>query len=121
VLELRGLTRRYGDLVALDDLSFTVAEGQMFGFVGPNGAGKTTAMRIILGVLEADAGQVLWRGSPIDEQTRRRTGYMPEDHGQTFSPTVRSLAGCLRMQSTRAPTLRQAAWAATPKVPAPEQ
>jgi ABC-type multidrug transport system ATPase subunit len=49
VLELQGLTHRYGDLVALDDLSFTVAEGQMFGFVGPNGAGKTTAMRIILG------------------------------------------------------------------------
>jgi ABC-type multidrug transport system ATPase subunit len=46
---LQGLTRRYGDLVALDDLSFTVREGQMFGFVGPNGAGKTTAMRIILG------------------------------------------------------------------------
>jgi energy-coupling factor transporter ATP-binding protein EcfA2 len=63
VLELQGLTRRYGDLVALDDLSFTVAEGQMFGFVGPNGAGKTTAMRIVLGVLEPDAGQVLWRGS----------------------------------------------------------
>jgi ABC-2 type transport system ATP-binding protein len=93
VLELRGLTRRYGDLVALDDLSFTVAEGQMFGFVGPNGAGKTTAMRIVLGVLEPDAGQVLWRGSLIDEQTRRRTGYMPEDHGQTFSSTVRLLAG----------------------------
>ena len=47
MLELQGLTRRYGDLVALDDLSFTVAEGQMFGFVGPNGAGKTTAMRIM--------------------------------------------------------------------------
>jgi ABC-2 type transport system ATP-binding protein len=81
VLELQGLTRRYGDLVALDDLSFAVAEGQMFGFVGPNGAGKTTAMRIVLGVLEADAGQVFWRGSPIDEQTRKRTGYMPEERG----------------------------------------
>ena len=89
MLELRGLTRRYGDLVALDDLSFTVAEGQMFGFVGPNGAGKTTAMRIVLGVLEPDAGQVLWRGGLIDEQTRRRTGYMPEDHGQTYFPRVR--------------------------------
>jgi ABC-type multidrug transport system ATPase subunit len=62
VLQLQGLTRRYGDLVALDDLSFTVAEGQMFGFVGPNGAGKTTAMRIILGVLAPDAGKVRWRG-----------------------------------------------------------
>jgi ABC-2 type transport system ATP-binding protein len=81
VLELKGLTRRYGDVVALDDLSFAVAEGQMFGFVGPNGAGKTTAMRIVLGVLEADAGQVFWRGSPIDEHTRRRTGYMPEERG----------------------------------------
>jgi ABC-type molybdenum transport system ATPase subunit/photorepair protein PhrA len=85
VLELQGLTRRYGDLVALDDLSFTVAEGQMFGFVGPNGAGKTTAMRIILGVLAPDAGEVRWRGRPVDAATRRRFGYMPEDHGQTFS------------------------------------
>jgi ABC-2 type transport system ATP-binding protein len=75
----RGLTRRYGDLVALDDLSFTVAEGQMFGFVGPNGAGKTTAMRIILGVLEPNAGEVLWRGRPMDDEVRRRVGYMPED------------------------------------------
>jgi ABC-2 type transport system ATP-binding protein len=57
VLELQGLTRRYGDLVALDDLSFTVAKGQMFGFVGPNDAGKTTTMRIILGVLAPDAGE----------------------------------------------------------------
>jgi ABC-2 type transport system ATP-binding protein len=81
VLELKGLTRRYGDLVALDDLSFTVAEGQMFGFVGPNGAGKTTAMRIILGVLEPDAGEVLWRGRPMDERSRRRAGYMPEERG----------------------------------------
>jgi ABC-2 type transport system ATP-binding protein len=81
VLELKGLTRRYGDLVALDDLSFTVAEGQMFGFVGPNGAGKTTAMRIVLGVLEPDRGEVRWRGRPVDIETRRRFGYMPEERG----------------------------------------
>jgi ABC-2 type transport system ATP-binding protein len=85
VLELRGLTRRYGDVVALDDLSFAVAEGQMFGFVGPNGAGKTTAMRIVLGVLEPDAGEVRWRGRPMDREMRQRLGYLPEDHGQTFS------------------------------------
>jgi ABC-2 type transport system ATP-binding protein len=84
VLELKGLTRRYGDLVALDDLSFTVAEGQMFGFVGSNGAGKTTAMRIILGVLAPDAGEVRWRGQPMTDDMRRRVGYLPEDHGQTF-------------------------------------
>jgi ABC-2 type transport system ATP-binding protein len=84
VLELKGLTRRYGDLVALDDLSFTVAEGQLFGFVGPNGAGTTTAMRIILGVLEPDTGQVRWRAQPMTDEMRRRVGDMPEDHGQTF-------------------------------------
>jgi ABC-2 type transport system ATP-binding protein len=81
VLELQGLTRRYGDLVALDNLSFTVAERQMFGFVGPNGAGKATAMRIVLGVLEPDRGEVRWRGRPVDLETRRRFGYMPEDYG----------------------------------------
>ena len=81
MLELQGLTRRYGDLVALDDLSFTVAEDQMFGFVGPNGAGKTTAMRIVLGVLEPDAGEVRWRGQPMTDKMRQRIGYLPEDHG----------------------------------------
>ena len=81
MLELRGLTRRYGEVVALDDLSFSVREGQMFGFVGPNGAGKTTAMRIVLGVLEPDAGEVRWRGQPVDAQTRQRMGYMPEERG----------------------------------------
>src|SRR6185436_15703812 len=52
-----------------------------FGFVGPNGAGKTTTMRIILGVLTADGGEVRWRGSPVDAGTRRRFGYMPEERG----------------------------------------
>jgi ATPase subunit of ABC transporter with duplicated ATPase domains len=86
MLELQGLTRRYGDLVALDDLSFTVCEGQLFGFVGPNGAGKTTAMRIILGVLAPYAGEVRWRGLPMTDEIRKRLGYLPEDHhGQTFS------------------------------------
>jgi ABC-type multidrug transport system ATPase subunit len=89
VLELQGLSRRYGDVVALDDLSFTVRDGQMFGFVGPNGAGKTTTMRIVLGVLEPDRGEVRWRGRPVDAETRRRFGYMPEDHGQTFFSRVR--------------------------------
>jgi ABC-type uncharacterized transport system ATPase subunit len=93
VLELQGLSRRYGDVIALDDLSFTVREGQMFGFVGPNGAGKTTAMRIVLGVLEPDRGEVRWRGRPVDAETRRRFGYMPEERGQTFFSAVRLLTG----------------------------
>jgi ABC-2 type transport system ATP-binding protein len=81
VLELTGLTRRFGDVVALDGVSFSVGEGEMVGFVGPNGAGKTTAMRIVLGVLDPDAGTVAWRGRAVDAETRRRFGYMPEERG----------------------------------------
>jgi ABC-2 type transport system ATP-binding protein len=67
--------------VALDGLSFAVGEGQLFGFVGPNGAGKTTAMRIVLGVLEPDAGEVRFRGRAVDAAARARFGYMPEERG----------------------------------------
>ena len=81
VLELDGLTRRFGETVALRGLSFEVPEGSLYGFVGRNGAGKTTAMRIILGVLAADAGEVRWRGRPLDREARRRFGYMPEERG----------------------------------------
>ena len=81
MLELIDLRRRFGDVVALDGVSFSVPEGSIVGFVGPNGAGKTTAMRIVLGVLEPDEGQVRWRGQPIEAVTRRRFGYMPEERG----------------------------------------
>ena len=81
MLELIDLARRFGDVVALDGVSFTVPAGEIVGFVGPNGAGKTTAMRIALGVLEPDAGTVVWRGRPLDADARRRFGYMPEERG----------------------------------------
>jgi ABC-2 type transport system ATP-binding protein len=81
MLELSHLTKRYGQLEALHDLSFTVRPGEIFGFVGANGAGKTTAMRVVLGVLEADAGSVIWDGSPITFAARRSIGYIPEDRG----------------------------------------
>ncbi len=80
-LELDHLTKRYGDLVALDGLTFDIRAGEVFGFVGSNGAGKTTAMRIALGVLTADDGEVRWAGHPVTFETRRRIGYMPEERG----------------------------------------
>jgi ABC-2 type transport system ATP-binding protein len=80
-LELIDLRRRFGDVVALDGVSLRVDEGTVVGFVGPNGAGKTTAMRIALGVLAADAGEVRWRGRPVDGPARRRFGYIPEERG----------------------------------------
>jgi ABC-2 type transport system ATP-binding protein len=81
VLELRGLRRRYGDVVALDDLSFEARPGRLLGFLGPNGAGKTTAMRAVFGLVEPEDGEVLWRGATIDPATRRSFGYMPEQRG----------------------------------------
>ncbi|HET8970935.1 MAG TPA: ATP-binding cassette domain-containing protein [Candidatus Nanopelagicales bacterium] len=80
-LELDGISKRYGEVVALDELSLQLRPGEVFGFVGSNGAGKTTAMRIALGVLLADAGEVRWAGRPVTAQTRRRIGYMPEERG----------------------------------------
>jgi ABC-2 type transport system ATP-binding protein len=80
-LELVGLTKRYGETVAVDDLGFSVPEGQVFGFVGPNGAGKTTTMRIAIGVLVPDAGDVLWDSAPAGVEARRSFGYMPEERG----------------------------------------
>ena len=81
MLELIGLRRTFGEVVALDDVSFEVPAGEIVGFVGPNGAGKTTAMRIALGVLTPDAGEVRWRGEPMNAHVRRRSGYMPEERG----------------------------------------
>jgi ABC-2 type transport system ATP-binding protein len=80
-LELESLNKSYGDLRALRDLSMEVRAGEIVGFVGSNGAGKSTAMRIVLGVLEADSGEVRWDGKPVDLAVRRRIGYMPEERG----------------------------------------
>jgi len=81
MLRVEGLTRRFGDHLALDDVTFDVVPGRMTGFVGANGAGKTTTMRIILGVLAATAGQVRWQGEPLTQEVRRDFGYMPEERG----------------------------------------
>ncbi len=81
VLEIDGIAKRYGDLVAVENLTFDVRAGELFGFVGRNGAGKTTTMRIALGVLAPDAGVVRWLGAPLTFEARRRIGYMPEERG----------------------------------------
>jgi ABC-2 type transport system ATP-binding protein len=81
MLEVAGLSKRFGERVALEDVSFAIRPGEVFGFVGANGAGKTTTMRIMLGVLRADAGTVTWQGKAIDAEARRRIGYMPEERG----------------------------------------
>ncbi len=81
VLEIVDIRKRFGEVQALDGCSFSVDGGRMLGFLGPNGAGKTTAMRTIFGLVEPDAGKVLWDGQPIGLAERLRFGYMPEERG----------------------------------------
>ncbi|MCV0402503.1 MAG: ATP-binding cassette domain-containing protein [Chloroflexi bacterium] len=75
------ISKRFGDVVALDGVSFSVEPGRIFGLLGANGAGKTTSMRIVLDILRADAGTVTWQGTPNTELPRRTWGYLPEERG----------------------------------------
>lgn len=88
-LDIDGLRRQYGTVTALDNLTFGIPAGEVFGFLGPNGAGKTTTMRAIFGVTALDAGQIRWRGRPVDAAARRTFGYMPEERG--LYPTMELL------------------------------
>jgi ABC-2 type transport system ATP-binding protein len=81
VLEFDGLHKSFGTNHVLDGVGFSVAPGTMFGFCGSNGAGKTTTMRIAMGLVRPDAGTVRWQGRPLDQEIRRRVGYMPEERG----------------------------------------
>ena len=81
MLEVTGLVKRYGDILALDGCSLQVPAGHLVGLLGPNGAGKTTVMRTLFGLVVPDAGTVRWRGRPVDARSWRRFGYMPEERG----------------------------------------
>ena len=80
-LDIDHVTKRFVQTMALDDLSFRVPRGSIFGFLGANGAGKTTTMRICLGILRADAGSVSWDGLATTDLPRRTWGYLPEERG----------------------------------------
>jgi ABC-2 type transport system ATP-binding protein len=81
MIDCQGLTKQYGSLLAVDDLSFQVRPGEVLGFLGPNGAGKTTTMRIIAGFLPATTGRTIVCGFDVDThatEAKRRIGYLPE-------------------------------------------
>jgi ABC-2 type transport system ATP-binding protein len=80
-IEVRRLSRTFGEIRAVDDVSFTVPAGRLTGFVGGNGAGKTTTMRMLMGVLSPTGGEVLWDDRAITQLDRRHFGYMPEERG----------------------------------------
>lgn len=83
------LTRRFGDLVAVDDLSFDLPAGTVIGLLGPNGAGKSTTIRMAMGLLEPDGGSIAWHGTPAALVDRALVGYLPEEIGVYERMTVR--------------------------------
>ena len=80
-VEASHIVKAFADKVAVDDLSFSVAQGEMFGLIGPNGAGKTTTIRMMMDIIKPDSGEVTIIGEKLSEATKNRVGYMPEERG----------------------------------------
>jgi ABC-2 type transport system ATP-binding protein len=81
MLSVRNVSKRFGDVVALRNVSFDVHPGRIMGFLGRNGAGKTTTMRTVFGLVTPDTGDVTFDGAPVTTERRLRFGYMPEERG----------------------------------------
>ncbi|MGB2958797.1 MAG: ATP-binding cassette domain-containing protein [Bacteroidota bacterium] len=81
MLRVEHLRKEYSTVVAVDDVSFALEKGAIFGLLGPNGAGKTTTIRMILDIIKPDRGTISFDGRPFSEQTRNRVGYLPEERG----------------------------------------
>ncbi|MBX3292388.1 MAG: ATP-binding cassette domain-containing protein [Acidobacteria bacterium] len=80
-LSVLGVTKKFGDFTAVEELSFDVRAGRVFGFLGPNGAGKTTTIRMIVGITAPDEGSIELFGEPISPKVQDRIGYLPEERG----------------------------------------
>jgi ABC-2 type transport system ATP-binding protein len=112
VIEVRNLTKRYGDLEAVRGISFSVGKDQVLGFLGPNGAGKTTVMRVLTGYHFPSSGEVLVDGLSVEEEpeeVKRRTGYLPENLNLYGGLTVEEyLAFVVRARGIRRQDRREA-------------
>ena len=91
VIELRGITKRFGTLTAVDDLTLDVPAGSIYGFIGPNGSGKTTTLRMIMRILLQDRGEITVLGDSGTLAARDRVGYLPEERGLYKAMTLRRL------------------------------
>ncbi len=80
-LEVKQLSKSFGDFKAVDNISFTIPEGVIFGLLGRNGAGKTTTIRMLMNIYEPDSGEIHFRGARVGQEFRDRVGYLPEERG----------------------------------------
>ena len=81
VLEVKNLTKRFGELTAVDNVNFAINENSIFGLIGRNGAGKTTTIRMLMNIYLPDEGEILFRGEKVNEKFKERIGYLPEERG----------------------------------------
>jgi ABC-2 type transport system ATP-binding protein len=88
VVEVNNIVKSYADKVAVDDLSFSVTQGEIFGLIGPNGAGKTTTIRIMMDIIKPDTGEVTILSEKLTESNKNRLGYLPEERGLYRKLTV---------------------------------
>ncbi len=100
-LEAEGLVKRYGARTAVQDLSFQVPAGSIYGVLGPNGAGKSSTLRMLVGVLRPTSGRISVFGGPLNRDVMRRVGYLPEERGLYRSMSARSaIAYLARLKGT---------------------
>ena len=92
-VEIRNVTKRFGEVTAVNDLSLTVPRGAVYGFIGPNGSGKTTTLRMIMNILYPNSGTIRVFGDELHGGTTDRIGYLPEERGLYRSMKVRDLLG----------------------------
>ena len=92
-LEVIGVSKQFADMKVVDNISFDVARGEIFGLIGPNGAGKTTTIRMIMDIIKPDSGQIKVLGDSLSEKTKDSIGYLPEERGLYKKLTV---AQCLQ-------------------------
>lgn len=90
-LQLQGITKRFGDTLAVDALDLNVPRGCIYGMIGPNGAGKTTTIRMIMNIIVPDAGTILLDGRPVDASFKNSVGYLPEERGLYRKLTLREV------------------------------
>src|SRR4029079_17057182 len=90
-ITIRGVTKPFGGVVAVDDLDLSVPRGSLYGFIGPNGSGKTTTLRMIMHILLPDRGEIEVLGSRDTAAARDRVGYLPEERGLYKKMTIRRL------------------------------
>ena len=87
-VELNNICKSYNDNLVVNDVSFTVAQGEIFGLIGPNGAGKTTTIRMMMDIIKPDSGEISILGESLNEAAKNRVGYLPEERGLYKKITV---------------------------------